>query len=369
MSDTWVVSGVRRLAALFLLLLCAGCAAPLAGTSRVVWVRENRAYVALRDSTALAAGDRVRFERGGKTVAGGIVTRIERGEMAQVTLTSGSLGEDRDLARTTVLPERSPLVAPSSLRVGLPSAARTTAFFSCGQAGVESAWPAGAYRTDASSPRLARFLRNPAVSLDPPWPDTLIVRFYDENADEEIALERGELEVAVFWPGELSSHMRTSPRWRDPLMGVRSRGAVVLLWGDTSSVDPAALEREKNTTFDALNRDVFHGDLLPVPWNRPPADSARSASDAPRIQVDPRCPGRAELQRYLDRRAPAAPKGLVRLKYSELVRFSPGGFQAEDVAGIALFAIRCPIVCAPALRPYVAALGASRLADLIACMP
>lgn len=357
---------MRRLATLLALLLLAGCAAPLARVPRVVWVSGERAYVALRDSTSLEVGDRVRFQRAAKTVASGMVMHIEHGEIAQVTLTSGSVGGERELARTTVVAERSPLPAPSLLRIGLPSAARGTAFFACGHVGVEPQWPAGAYRVDAPSERLARFIRYPAIATDKPWPDTLLVRFYDESTDEEIAVERGELNVALFWPGELSGHMRASPRWRDPLMGVRSRGSVALVWTDSSAIHPGALQNEKASTFAALNRDLFGGDLLLSPiW----PDSMVPTSDHPRFQVDPRCPGRAELQRYLDRHLEAPTKDVVRLQYHVLFRFGPGTFGFEGVNGMPLYAIRCPIVCAPELRSYLGALGVNQLADLIACTP
>src|SRR4029077_8015933 len=62
----------------------------------------------------------------------------------------------------------------------------------------------------------------------PPAPDTLLVRLYGESADEEIALERGELDVAVFWPGELSTRMREDPRWGGALLGLRAHGVIAV---------------------------------------------------------------------------------------------------------------------------------------------
>jgi hypothetical protein len=208
---------------------------------------------------------------------------------------------------------------------------------------------------DAPSPRVARYIRDSRISLDTLWPDTLIVRFYDESADEEIAIERAELDVAVFWPAELSSHMRTSPRWSSPLMGIRTRGAVTLVWDASSSIDPAVLEREKAETFAALNQDLFHGDLLLLEARDP--DSGGPSNVHPRFRVDPSCPGRAELQRYLYRRVLTPSQGLVRIEYR------------ADLAGSPLFAIRCPVVSRPDLRAYLSALGPDRLADLIDCSP
>jgi hypothetical protein len=337
-----------------LAFVLAGCASPNSQMPRVVWLSGSRAYVALRDSTAVLAGDRVRFQRDGRTVASGIVARVEHGELAQVQVTSGPLGSERELLRTTVVVERASVAKPSTLRIGLPSAARGTAFFSCRRLGVRPQWPDSAYRADAPSSRTARFVRDPRIPLDKPWPDTLVVRFYDESADEEIAIERAELDVAVFWPSELSSHMRTSPRWSSPLMGIRTRGVVALVWDDPSSIDPAALEREKAGTFAALNRDLFHGDLLLLEASDP--DSGGPSDLRPRFLVDPRCPGRAELQRYLDRWVPAPTNGVVRIEYQ------------VDRTGSPLFAIRCPVVSRPDLRAYLSALGPDRVADLMDCV-
>ena len=348
-------------------LALAGCAAPMAQTPRVVWQNEGRAYVALRDSTSLAAGDRVRFLRGDRTVAAGTVAHMERGEMAQVELTSGSLGGERQLAQVGVVVERAPLVPPSVLRIGLPSSARGTPFFRCRRVGVQPQWPDHAYEMYAPSSRVTRFIRNPAITAETHWPDTLLVRLYEESADEEIAIERGDLDVAVFWPGELSSHMRTSPRWGNPLMGIRSPGEVALVWSDTSSTDLFSVQREK-AVFAALNRDLFHGDLLSFPAGVT-TDSVGVAIVRPRFQVDPILPGRAELQRYIDQRVPAPWSGLVRVQYSTLFRSQSGYFSGEGVTGIPLYAIRCPIVCRPELRSYLAALGTDQLANLIDCSP
>src|SRR5258705_580923 len=59
--------------------------------ARVVWARDHRAYVATRDSSSVVAGDSVTFLQRGKPFATGTVSRVEHGEMAIVTLVSGSL--------------------------------------------------------------------------------------------------------------------------------------------------------------------------------------------------------------------------------------------------------------------------------------
>src|SRR5205814_1296313 len=69
-----------------------------------------------------------------------------------------------------------------------------------------------------------RFVRDPGAAATP-WPDTIMVGLFGETSDEEIALERGELDVAVFWPGEASARLRADPRWRG--FGYGWRGQLV----------------------------------------------------------------------------------------------------------------------------------------------
>src|SRR2546422_4979138 len=124
MPDTSIVSITKRLWGACLSVALAGCAASMAQTPRVVWVSGDRAYVAFRDSTAFEPGDVVSFEHRGKTLATGTVASVERGEMAQVMVSSGSLGEPRKLEAIRVVPEYSGEHPLSLLRVGLPSASR-----------------------------------------------------------------------------------------------------------------------------------------------------------------------------------------------------------------------------------------------------
>jgi len=67
-----------------------------------------------------------------------------------------------------------------------------------------------------------------AASAAGVWPDTIHVHLFDEASDQEIALERGDIDAAVFWPAELSTRMRGDARWSadvepDPDNGGRPR--------------------------------------------------------------------------------------------------------------------------------------------------
>jgi hypothetical protein len=191
-----------------------------------------------------------------------------------------------------------------------------------------------------------------------PWPDTMLVRLFGDVADEEIALERGELDLAVFWPGEASSRLRSDPRGWDLIRGARSRGVL-------ATVAPAGGVRAPSAdhpALAALNEQMFRGDL--APWRGRP-DSLASPPGGVRFEVDPSCAGRLALQRFLDRAAPApaAADPPARLLYYD----APAGTLPPEARP--LFTVRCAIAVEPGLRPYVAALGPGALADLIDCAP
>ena len=189
----------------------------------VLAVRENRVYLEVPPSAALQSGQTIAFLSGDRAIATAVITRVYDSEIAVATLNSGSLAGVANLEGLRVTVDRHP-APPALLRLGYPSSRRVTKDFRCRNARLSPALEALGYRAvSPSDPH--RLVRDTSITADAPWPDTLLVRFFDESADQEIALERGELDVAVFWPGELSKHMRESPRFRDPLMAPRSGGA------------------------------------------------------------------------------------------------------------------------------------------------
>lgn len=173
--------------------------------ARVVWVRGAHAYIAARDSLALPPFSRLTFAQKSKPIATGEVERTVDGAMAVVRITSGSLAGVKHLDRLRVLVE--PPDRPRLLRLGYPSATRAH------RDTVTIATPPG-YLLEGKAPSL-RLIRNPDDLALARWPDTLLIRTFDDTTDQEIALERGELDVAMFWPGELSSRMREHPRWKE----------------------------------------------------------------------------------------------------------------------------------------------------------
>jgi hypothetical protein len=332
---------------------------PLPAT--VVWANAGRVYIASKAALALEAGDLVTFSSGKKTLASGTVSAVHDGALAVVLLGSGSLDGVKKLDRVRILAEKPTMRAASVLRVGFPS--RPSLLFACEETTVRPP-PDAPYASDALSRRSYRFVRDPRRAGGVGWPDTVLVRLFDEAADEEIALERGELDVAVFWPGELSTHMRDDPRWRDFLRGTRSRGVLAAL---SARDESAPFTSADSSALLSLNEEVFRGDL--IPWDpatgravNPVSTTLSKASH--RFVVDHSCPGWRTLERSLNRvKAPRPAFGEpspLRMMYLDARIYPP------DERGF-LFAVRCPVVSASDLLPYMRVLGADMFADMLEC--
>jgi len=338
-------------------------AAPIELKANVVWVRGDRVYVASAESLALQEGDLLRFQAGKKEIATGAVVDVRDPAMIVASLASGSFAKQKKLEKVRIFAERPALRRFSFLRVGCPSSSRPCLLFACEGATIGTSLPRGLYRADSLSERWYRFVRNATVTLDAPWPDTLYVRTFDESADEEIALERGELDVAVFWPGELSAHIREDARWRGFLYGVRSVGCVF-------SAGPVDVHRE---ALAALNRAIFMGDLAAVGLS----GGAVADTTLPppplrdvRLEVDRSIPEYATIQRTLDQDMdprPSRSRLTVRIGYEALPVGERGVGMPKDSAATILSAIRCPVVSNAKLRKTLTALGPNTFADLLGC--
>ena len=357
-------------------------AAPSPVRAFVVWASPSRVYLAAGDSAAiagaLAPGARLTFVDGKRTIATGEATEVVDGELVLARLTSGSFARVRHLDRVRVLSERPPLTVPPRLRAGYPSRLRASLLIACGAVSLVPP-STGGYRLDLLPDGSARLARAPGASSgDPPWPDTLSVRWFDEVADEEIALERGELDLAVFWPGELSTRMREDPRWQGSPAGRRARGLLAALQPAGSASDAAA----DSADLAALDRELFRGDL--EPWPAPGAPSRQLEGGmlhAAHFEIDPAIPDRAALDRFLNLPGRQAGLGIARIACLDVPLAPPdslaraldralrplGPAPAQRVS--AWCALRCPVVCAAGLRPLVAALGADTLVDLLRCAP
>ena len=398
--------GLGALAALLGFLGAAGSAQaqPRELEATVVWARPDRAYVAAPDS-ALDPGDLLTFEYRGKKIASGEVARVHDRELAVVVLTSGSLSPAKKLDRIRILAERPRLSALPVLRVGYPGRGRRNLVFACDDMSIASFLAVTDYRTESSAEDSYRLVRGPRSSIEAPWPDTLLVRLFDEPADEEIALARGELDLAVFWPGELTTHMRDDPRWRDPLSGVRSRGVI-------------AAKGAGDLDWARLNRQIFRDDL--VAWGQAarlaplPSAGGSARPETLRYAVDRSWPGHGVVEGFLNRglRPSASPDDgrSVRLFYVDAPIAAPESLALEvadylgsispehraqagtltrvirrlaaakepvtvqfleqslrDLDASLIFAIGCPVVCEEKLRRYVKALGGDALVNLMSC--
>lgn len=315
--------------------------------ARVVWVREPMVYVAA-DSGVLVPGMAIAIQNGKRNVASAFVERMLEPGLWAARRHVGSFAREKRLDKLRVL--TSPVLATPymTLRVGLPAPSRTHLLFGC----AASRWNdlhGLPYVADTLGRRQVR-LRRVGSSVPSDEPETLLVRFFADVADQEIALERGELDVAVFWPGELSARMRADSRWGEPKRARRLRGVLACIGADSLAPDPGAL-----TT---LQRDVFAGDLEPlavVP--RPGSPPARLV----RLEPDASLPGAAALVRALGTSGRTGPA--LRLAY-----LPDADAAALPPAVRGGFALRCVVLASQALRDgWPTHEGAIELANLLQC--
>jgi hypothetical protein len=343
--------------AAFAMLPARGEAEPRPVDARIVWARADRAYIAAADSIALAPGDLLTVMKGKKSIAEGQVLQVLAHDLAAARITSGSLDRTK-LDRLRIRAERPPLRALPLLRIGYPG--RGYSLFDCTRA-VPHVPDSTAYHTDSLAENAYQLVRAGGAA---PWPDTILVRLFADGFDEEIALERGELDVAVFWPGELSARMRSDTRFREPSLGLRSRGVLVCVAGAGDTLAPPAADME------ALNREAFAGDLQP--WSGLAGPGPGEGPPA-RYTVDRTVPGAKHLERILTREA--RPGGARTLKLVYLDQLVMGGEAAGEAAREAwrapgvtsLFAIRCPVLAQPEARAAVDAIGAHAFAEMAPC--
>src|SRR5262249_41767135 len=250
-------------------------------------------------------------------------------------------------------PPPASLVRVGTLRVGLPAPKRGNLLFNCFAPATAPRIGSATYLQDslaASGWRWRRQPQPPAAPAGALAPDTLIVRAFEDATDEEIAFERGELDAAVFWPGELSARMRTDPRYGGPELGVRARG-VLVCWsstGDTLGAPRADME--------LLNREAFAGDLLPWSERHPGVDDgppARYVVNGP--------PADQHLQHILARIPHAGITRTLQLLFEDVPMRAYGSPVRP------LFLVRCAVLVKPEKRNDVQAIGAGVFADLAPC--
>jgi hypothetical protein len=166
------------------------------------------------------------------------VLSVHDREWIVARLRAGSSMPSHRLDRLKVDVEGPTLRSPGMLRVGFPALGRSAAYVECGPG------------EDIVRVRNARYAALPGTGVDcacraggtpqdAPWPDTLCTRTYADAVDEEIALERGEIDVAAFWPGELDARFREDVRRGDRWTLVATRRVSTAVAADT--LDAAGL--------------------------------------------------------------------------------------------------------------------------------
>ena len=371
---------MRRVALVLLLIPVAALIAG-AGTripAHIVWTQGDRIYLAAPDSLRLESGTLLTFQDKKKTVATGEVLSVLEQTFVVAKLTSGSFKKIKHPDRLAVVAEPPRPRAPAKLRVGYPSSKRPTLFFACDSVGIDL--PSAGFDALQSSDHLYQLVHRVDVPDTSSWPDTLIIRFFDDAADEEIALERGEIDAAVFWPGEASMHIRDKLRWTGEPSGLRQRGIVAALFlAFHPTVDSLSTAIVTRRVASRLNDDLFRGDLAPCGTSV--ADTTAALQNLPiRFDIDPRLPGHDDMQKVLDRawkaNTVAKAADLVRITYLDMpldsltTPLSIAGIDDKSVkisAVLCLFRMRCPILCAQSARSAVEALGPDKIVNLLRC--
>ncbi|HEX5030742.1 MAG TPA: hypothetical protein VFX78_04700 [Candidatus Eisenbacteria bacterium] len=325
--------------------------------ARVIWTRGDRAYLVARDSVWVRAGSRLRFFEKKKEVASGVVRVIEDSTLVVATITAGSLARVKHLDRIRVDAERAPLTR-TLLRIGMPSIGRIQPFFECRQLVLNPS----AYEVIADTSHGSRILVRPRAKN---LPDTLLVRQFNDAADEEIALERGEIDAAVFWPGEASSHIRETMRWTGTPKPFRSRGVVGVRPRDRASSDAievGRIPRSAEESLARLNADLFRDDLAPIAHAH--ADSMAAWS----FEVDPKLPGRERILRSLGPSArPTRGAAVLLLTYFDEPTDGSSFDENTVEPQVWLFLLGCPVISRPELRPYLESIDLSAIVNLFDC--
>jgi hypothetical protein len=219
---------IRRLCSPLAILLALVSSAPAVyaakgpddSGARVVALRGPDLYVLLADSAQATAGDTLILWEGSKERARASVWSVVRGGLAIAILSPGAydIARAKRLEKLLVTVAKSAVARPASWRIGFPSRERSAPLRPCDDWRFQSPRGGGAppYFVEAVDRRRVRFLRDRSRAGEgeaAAWPDTIVVHLFDEAADEEIALERGDVDAAIFWTGELSSRLRGDARW------------------------------------------------------------------------------------------------------------------------------------------------------------
>lgn len=340
--------------------------------AHVVWVRDDRVYIASEDSVAFNPGTILTFTDRRKVVAAGEVTAIQGGELVAARLTSGSLNKVKHLDRLEITTAPPVVRGPAIMRIGFPAPGRKNLLFDCVHQSLDPSVRLdsvrisplqGYYESELLDERTYRLVRQSADSQAATWPETLIVRLYDDVSDEEIALERGDLDAAVFWPGEASRHIKETTGWQ-PGQGIPPRGTLTaLVHRPLETGETETLRDDEWEALERMNRELFRDDLSPAPGRSKATPSAPG-----RFHVDPSLPGHEAMGRYLNgalgTSAPIDTNRVIQIEYEEIwptVRLYGGQY---DKYG---FAVRCTLISGARLRAYLKSVNSDAFANLFQC--
>jgi hypothetical protein len=339
----------------------------LLAKARVIWAQGDRIYIASLDSVALEPTTGLTFRDRHKTVATGEVTTVYGGELIAARLTSGSLQKVKHLDRVEITAHPPEFRPPPLLRVGYPAAGRKHPLIDCSGQTPDTTFLQGAYAWDAIGSQSYRLVRDPSYSIARSWPDTLLVRLFDEVSDEEIALERGDLDVAIFRPGEASPHIREAMHWEGRPLGRWSSSSLTVAGrpgGDATA--PEGLTKEAFDALTRLNQEMFRGDLIPLP----DVEVTTQTPPIQRFEVGSSIPGYARIQRFLDQAMPP----VVERHTARVLRLQVRGpsqfltFRPQNLTYISYY-LGCPVISSIPIRPYVETLEQDALANLFQCLP
>lgn len=155
---------------------------------RVVWIREDRVVLIARQRRhGLRIGERIEFHRGGFAFATGVITAVPDSGLA----IASSGGPPSMADEAGIMVRRSTQPRLPRMRIGIAAPQRAHPFVPCTVQVLGTAAPiyGGARTLDRIT---TSFARDTTVVSDSKWPDTLVVRRYEDAADQEIALERGK---------------------------------------------------------------------------------------------------------------------------------------------------------------------------------
>ena len=349
---------------------------PISLKARVVWWQGDRIYLSVQDSLDLQVGTVLAFKDRQKTVATGEVLTVFDDNFVVAKLSSGSFGKVKRPERLLVQAEPQELRLPKKFRLGFPSSSRANILFACDK--LETDPHAAGSSAIRLSEHLYQLVNRPEIPDTASWPDTLLLRFFDDTADQEIALERGELDAAVFWPGEASLHIRDELKWAGEPAGLRSRGFLAALFlVRHPSVDSLAAAIVTRDVMRKVNVELFRGDLGPC--DPAVVDTLSNQIPPMRFDVDDALPDDDRIQRILDREwksnTLAKASNWVRISYVDqppdslaiAIRVSGTAKPVPPADVMCVYRIRCPILCRPEMRRYVEAMGPDRIVNLLRC--